>query len=306
MSRLTWYFALALLFASCQSNSTGTSGSKAAGVSPSALPTDIVSSVTNIQLGSGWYPYETYAGQSFRWVDNDAVFVIPKPETTIAKVAIVLEPGPGLGVNTKAFTLDVIGDGQLAASATVKGRSRVRFDLPVLPGKDNAFRLHVVGGGKKIATDKRVLNFRVFTLADATSDPSLAAGSPDIIRGPDIKLGPNWYPLEQYKGETFRWVDNDAVIEVKSDRRQNRRLELLAAAGPSIKSPGNLQLSVRGWKGKVLQSGTIKGGGMRTIYFNLPLQAGRNVFSLHADSSGRRAPRDTRVLDFRVFTLSVQ
>ena len=300
MSRLSWFLALALLFTGCQTNST------AHAAASSAPPSDIVPSVSAITLGAGWYPFETYAGQSFRWVDNDAVFIIPKPDNTVAKIAVELEPGPGLGVNTKAFTLDVIGDGSVAASTVVRGHQRVRLDLPVLIGKDNAFRFHVAGGGKKIPSDKRVLNFRVFALTDASNDPTLAAGTPDIVRGPNLKLGANWYPLERYKGETFRWVDNDAVFEVNSDRRQERRLELLLAAGPSAKSPGNLQLALRGWKGKQLQTGSAKGGGTRTMFFNLPLQRGNNVFSLHADSSGKPAPKERRVLDFRVFTISVQ
>lgn len=302
-TRISWSFALALMLAGCQ-HASSTVASRGAGSNPTGASSDIVANVANVVLGSGWYPFETYAGQSFRWVDNDAVLVIPNPSSTVTKLAMVLEAGPGMGVNTKAFTLDVIGDGNIVARPVVHGRERIRLDLPVLIGKDNAFRLHVQGGGQRTPNDKRVLNFRVFSITDASNDQSLAAGPVDIVRGPNLKLGPNWYPLEQYKGDTFRWVDNDAAIQVDSDRRQNRRLQLLLAAGPSVKTPGNVQITLTGFRGRALQTATVKERG--TVYLNLPLNRGRNDFALHTNTTGKRAPGDPRVLNFRVFSISVQ
>ena len=305
-----WSLAFVAVLAGCQTSGSNQPASSSASASPAATSAsaktpshgDIVQKGGGISLGRGWYAYETYKGRSFRWVDNDATFIVDS-KGPIAKIAIVLEAGPGVG-STGAFTLDVLGqNGSVVAQAQVRGGQPVRFDLPAQAGK-NTYRLHVAGGGKKIATDPRVLNFRVFRIADASTDTALGAGHPDIVSGSDVRLGAHWYPLEQYAGETFRWVDNDAQIIVTSDTAQDRRLKLVAAAGPSIQSPANFLVALNGSDGRLLQAGKIKARGF--VYFDLPLKPGSNTFSLHVNSTGKTAPNDARVLDFRVFSLAIQ
>jgi hypothetical protein len=275
----------------------------ATAVAATAAPrADIVQNGGDISLGGGWYAYETYKGRSFRWVDNDAAFVL-HGTGPLAKIAIALEPGPGLGT-TGAFSIYVVGaGGQIVATAPVRGQQRVRFDLPAQAGKNTTYRLHITGGGKKIAKDPRILNFRVFRIADASGDATLGAGHPDIVSGKNIRLGANWYPLEQFANETFRWVSDDAQIIVDSNQTQTRRLKVVAAAGPSVKSPSDFMLSLLDQNGRTLQAGKIKARGI--VYLSLPLKAGTNVFMLHADSTGKRAPNDPRILDFRVFEVSI-
>jgi hypothetical protein len=256
-----------------------------------------------VTLGSGWYRYETYRGQHFRWVSNDARFVVSSSETTPLHLAFDVEPGPGLG-DAKSFAL-LVNDssGKTLARNLVKGKQTVVFNLPTTPGRPATFMLHVDGGGKKIASDPRTLNFRVFGIAPASA-AQVASGGPDIISEADVTLGKNWYPLEHFGGETFRWVDNDAQVIVASKAAQTRRLKVVAAAGPSIVSPANFNLELRDQAGAPIQVGKIKARG--TVYLELPLAAGSNTFALHAKSTGRKARNDARILDFRVFSLSVQ
>jgi len=300
--------AFVAVLAGCQTN-PGNQPSSNASTAPAttiastgaAARGDIVPRGGDISIGRGWYAYETYKGRSFRWVDNDATFFVDSRKP-LAKIAVTLEPGPGL--RSTAFTLDVLGqDGKLIGQAPVRGQQSVRFDLPAQAGK-NAYTLHITGGGKKIATDPRILNFRVFRIADATNDATIGAGHPDIVSGVGLRLGANWYPLEQYAGETFRWVNNDAQIIVTSDTAKDRRLKLVAAAGPSIQSPANFLIALNDADGRLIQAGKIKARGF--VYFNLPLKAGADAFTLHVNSTGKRAPNDPRVLDFRVFSLAIQ
>jgi len=152
--------------------------------------------------------------------------------------------------------------------------------------------------GRSSPNDSRVLNFRVFKIA-------VSRMSSDVLpSGSGYKLGRGWYPLETFNGETFRWVDNDAQIVVTSQSARTRRLKIVAAAGPSIVSPADFSLQLRDKDGRPIQIGKIKARG--TVYLELPLAVGSNTFALHADSTGRKAPNDPRVLDFRVFALSVQ
>jgi hypothetical protein len=49
-------------------------------------------------------------------------------------------------------------------AAEVRTRQTVQLFLPLAAGQESTFVLHVSGGGKRIATDPRILNFRVFKL----------------------------------------------------------------------------------------------------------------------------------------------
>ena len=62
-----------------------------------AAPSDIVSPGSGLTLGTGWYLHETAAGNSFRWVANNAQIVVNRPIGSVKKIAIVAEAGPGLG-----------------------------------------------------------------------------------------------------------------------------------------------------------------------------------------------------------------
>jgi hypothetical protein len=284
---------IAVLFATSQLGAAAASAS------------DIVAPGSGLTLGSGWYLHEEFGGDGFRWVDNDAQFVVHRPSGSIKKVTIVAEAGPGLGV-TK-FPLEILDRaGRPVAQADFDGKQGQRFDLPVLAGQDAVFKLHVSGGGKKVANDRRTLNFRVFEIEDASRDASLGAGHPDIAAGtPDVRLGDNWFPLEEYKGETFRWIDNDARFSINSEREQSKRLKLVVAPGPGLAHPANFFVVLRDRNGHEVQRAGVKGG-RETVYLNLPLQQGQNDFSLHVDGGGRHGSNgDPRILNFRIFSLSV-
>jgi hypothetical protein len=268
---------------------------------PVAAAQDIVAPGSGLTLGSGWYVHETYQGTGFRWVNNDAQFVVHRPQGSLKKIAIEAEAGPGLGQSK--MTLHVFDrSGHEVGKADFDGKQRERYDLPVTAGQDAVFKLHVDGGGKRVPKDPRTLNFRVFSIDDAAADQSLGAGHPDIA-GPGVALGDNWYSLELFKGETFRWVANDAHFDVASDKVQTKRLKIVVAAGPGLEKPGNFFISLRDASGHEVQKGNVKGRG--TIYLTLPLSQGANHFTLHVDGGGRPSKNgDTRTLDFRVFSLS--
>ena len=117
-----------------------------------------------IVLGKGWYPYETYQGAHFRWVDDDARFTIPAPKRKLAYVMIRAEGGPGLATTTFPLrVLDASGR-QVAAVQVTAAQPEQLLILPVRPGVPNTFRLHVDGGGKHAGKDPRILNFRVFRM----------------------------------------------------------------------------------------------------------------------------------------------
>jgi hypothetical protein len=118
---------------------------------------------SHLELGAGWGPLETYRGEYFRWVENDAQVFITADKPGDAGLSLAVEAGPGVGGKCLLKVLDA--SGRQVAAAPVRARETVTVFLPVEGGKPNEFRLHVDGGGKRIASDPRVLNFRVFQAA---------------------------------------------------------------------------------------------------------------------------------------------
>jgi hypothetical protein len=118
-------------------------------------------------LGSGWGVLETFRNEVFRWVENDAQLLLTASKSGDVTLALFVEPGPGVG---GPFLLKILdGSGRQVNAVKVDRRKSVELSLPVEAGKQNEFRLHVDGGGKRTPQDPRVLNFRVFRIETATA-----------------------------------------------------------------------------------------------------------------------------------------
>ena len=264
---------------------------------------DITQAGSGLTLGSGWYTREVSDGRTFHWANNDAAIVIHNPQSDLEKVSIEIQGGPGLQ-HAQDFGLHLRdASNRDIAFVHVPGTQTVRFDIPVRHGRDETVKLHVDGGGKKVPKDPRTLNFRVFSIATAFADEKLAPGHPDIAAAP-IHIGKNWYGLEMFKGDTFRWVNNDAEFTIDAKKSEQRRIKIVAEAGPAVKNPAKWTLSLEDSSGKVLQTTSIVA--RRVAYLSVPLQVGTNAFRLHVDGTGIKAPGDSRTLSFRVFTMALQ
>jgi hypothetical protein len=124
--------------------------------------TDIVRG-PGVELGRGWGVVETFRGEMFRWVDNDAQIRLTASQAGEAAFSLVVEPGPGVG--GKPFLLKALDEsGRQVAAVRVEGRGTVKLFVPVEAGKPNEFRLHADGGGRPAKNDPRILNFRVLEI----------------------------------------------------------------------------------------------------------------------------------------------
>jgi hypothetical protein len=125
------------------------------------------------------------------------------------------------------------------------------------------------------------------------------AGSEIVRRGSGIRLGPEWGPLEIFKGETFRWVGNDASIFVTGLQTGDRRFTITAEPGPGLdRKP--LLLKVTDASGRQIDAVEFTGRGSTDVF--VPVEAGKEAeFRLHVDGGGKTIPSDPRILNFRVF-----
>jgi hypothetical protein len=122
------------------------------------MSADVLPAGAGYKLGTGWYPLETFNGESFRWVNNDAAV----EAGASAKRALRLEIEPGPGFDMQPFKLHVLDQmGAPLAAFDVRARQFIELNVPddvVLP---TTLRLHVEGGGKTSPGDSRIMNFRV-------------------------------------------------------------------------------------------------------------------------------------------------
>lgn len=115
-----------------------------------------------ITPGQGWYPLESYQGETFYWVNNDAEMIIHAPTGQRTHLNLEVEPGPGLsGQPLQLQVLDAAGR-VVAVTPKIRGRQMVNVRLPLKPGPATVFQLHVEGGGHITPNDPRLLNFRIF------------------------------------------------------------------------------------------------------------------------------------------------
>jgi hypothetical protein len=126
---------------------------------------DVLPPELSAKLGSGWYPLETFNGETFRWAGNDAQIAINDPG---GAKALVLEIEPGPGVSSKSFVLRVLDTGVQITEAGVNTRRAVAIPL----NGTALLTLHAEGGGKKIGSDERIMNFRVFQYSPDLKAPA--------------------------------------------------------------------------------------------------------------------------------------
>jgi hypothetical protein len=113
---------------------------------------------------TGFQPLEHHAGSVFRWVGGAAHIAIRDGHGPW--LALDVEPGPGVG--SAPFTLRAeTGAGVEVASIAIGARTTVRVPLDAL-GTSTHLVLKTEDGGRVVADDPRVLDYRVFL-----SDPTL-------------------------------------------------------------------------------------------------------------------------------------
>lgn len=111
-------------------------------------------------VGKGWYALESFSGETFRWAGSEATIEMGE-HANGGTLALEVEPGPGVG--SGPFNLKVSVGGQ--APLTISVQARQRIEIPLGPGAGSV-KLQAEGGGKRVASDPRILNFRAFSTID--------------------------------------------------------------------------------------------------------------------------------------------
>lgn len=253
-----------------------------------------------ITLGAGWYDPEFGNGRPFRWVGNNAELTVTMPEDKTAPLTMELEPGPG--VDFKPFELQVrSAAGQPIAKVPITSRETARIPLPTAAGKTESFKLFLMNGGKQIANESRILNFRVFSVGLGNLRKDIVPSESFAGATGQVEIGAGWYAPETRGKQTYRWVNNNAELIVSMPPKGSPVLNLEIEPGPGLEQkPFTLQFLNSA--GSTLTQTTVNGHG--TINVPLPLAPGqKETLKLHVDGGGKPVPQDNRTLNFRVFKI---
>lgn len=255
---------------------------------------DIASAADGVHLGSGWYPFEQYQGQTFRWVNNDAE-IVACPAAGHATISLELEPGPSLG--SKKMTLLVRSAEGTSQILSVLDRRVVRIALA--NSAPQTLVLHVQSRGLRVPREKRMLNFRVFSISLGSN---ASACPKDVLRdGSPLKLGAGWYAGETNGGESFRWVNNDAEIVLTKSTARPFKLEADVEPGPGL-AGAPLILTLTDSSGHPVGK-TAPVAAREVVSFPLHAATAKTRYRLRVASPDKRVPGDARILNFRVFDI---
>ncbi|HVO71469.1 MAG TPA: hypothetical protein VMT24_15575, partial [Aggregatilineaceae bacterium] len=144
---------------------------------------------------------------------------------------------------------------------------------------------------------------RASTLFDSWSIPASQAEDTPIVDGETIGLGSSWYPPESDASGTFQWIDNDAEFIIGARAEPTAILSLELEPGPGL-AYQPFTFRVLNSDGQRVAVGRVHTH--QTVQLILPLEPDRaTLFRLHVDAGGQKIPSDSRILNFRVFKMSV-
>ncbi|MHB8905135.1 MAG: hypothetical protein ACYC6D_03305, partial [Melioribacteraceae bacterium] len=120
----------------------------------------------SIELKSGWYPFEKFNNETFRWIGNAPAELLVNTKKSLKNILIEAEPGPGCA--GKPLPIDIYIENELVKRDTIKQRQKIHLETELLNkiNKDWA-NLKIVTHSEnlKIKSDSRILNLRVFDIS---------------------------------------------------------------------------------------------------------------------------------------------
>jgi hypothetical protein len=263
----------------------------------------------NIIFGMGWYPIESLNHETYRWVgDNTAEIVLKNIDKKNNVVHVAIEPGPSCG--GKPLKLKVYNKDQLIKDEVVNGRSNFEIQLPEEIYENNKeqiiLKLVAETVNTKIASDSRILNYRVFNISLKEAAPQQKTIIDKAYHN-KINLGGGWFPFEEYKEESFQWVGKEPaeIVLNNIDDKQNI-VQLNLEPGPGC---GGKQLDLKIYgNNKLIKEEIIQG--RKNIEIELPEELYENnkkvVLKLIAKTENTKIASDPRILNLRVFNISLK
>ncbi|HUS05461.1 MAG TPA: hypothetical protein VMZ52_04155 [Bryobacteraceae bacterium] len=263
---------------------------------------DVVFPAAPVIRGNGWYPLEAERTSKFHWARSGAE-IFAGSAVTGKTIVLDIEPGPSQAGHP--LRLEIRDQtGSVLSAVTLAGRHLVPVKIPDHLSPDqrvHTLSLYALDPPKSAGSDPRTLDYRIFSAAvrGETAAPGFQA---DILFHDGVGIANNFYAIEEYKGERFRWVNNDAGIQITDPKAFPNGLAIEVEPGPGIaKVPMVLRVvDANGHPVHVYEVSKRQ----KLILFLPPGVRKGSVFRFHVENGGNRIPSDSRLLNFRVFRIS--
>ena len=254
-------------------------------------PRDVIDSTAGLGFGSGWSDQEVAAGSVFRVADPGAELLVNPLGEHSRTFRLELEPdrvAPGESYRLEARD----STGRTLARTPLPGtREVVQLTIPTDPERVSLVSLWVCSAQSGEPTDS---SLRVYA---PEGTPALQSKQ-DIVQG-RLRVGQNWYPLEHWKGETFRWLNTGAELVIHKPLGEKLVLDARGGAGLSG-TDGRLR--VVGPDGRIIHEAEFPNNERREIICPLPRDLPKEtVLRLEVLGGGVSRPGDTRIMNLQVF-----
>ena len=247
------------------------------------------------------------------WISEASQYVLAHPRG--ADDVVVRGIVPLIGNPEFHTTMTVSVDGRQIGKAGVGvGTFNLQFPVrgigPRVPVKlaFAQFQRLPNGDGRPVAAKLYGLGFQTSAeAARAERSNTLTSAQRSIwftsMSAAHVDFGAGWYPLETFGGRTFRWANNDAHITVRATNPKQNKLIVDVEPGPG-ESGRAAVLHLQDDDGRDLGSVTLTKRRLAT--FAVPAGSGPRTYVLHIEGGGASIPSDPRILDFRVFSISLK
>lgn len=260
---------------------------------------DLFDFTPGVLLGDNWGERKVSKNEklSREFQNNAVIWVNPAGRTSLDLSLSIKQDDDEKQV---AIDFSILNDQGAEVMKTRLSKERIPVHLPLDPQRLQSFRFHFAAAEPGATTPPMLKAYRAGTVKRG-----LPTRRKSDVTEPGTVLGDNWYRLERYSGQSFRWVNNDAEIKPGIWSTSVDTLRISLECGPGIGEDG-AKLEVRSKGGEILASTQIH------TFAELQLKLARRlqpneVCLLHIEGGGRPAPRgDPRILNFRVFSCSLE
>jgi hypothetical protein len=258
-------------------------------------PEDVVAVEDGVTFGAGWSTMQREGGRFFRIAEAGAELLVNSEGQSTRTLELEVEP---IGLAGEApYALELRDrDHRVLTQAIAHGRERLSLTIPTDPARAEVVSLWARPEGKPQSPEAS-LDLRIYAPTGAVRPPSSDLKLEITFGG--LRLGENWYPLERWKGETFRWMNTGAELIVQ--RSGARSLVLDLVGGPGLGGSAN-KLVLVGPQGQTLNEATIADGERSQIRWDLPanLPAGASL-KFEVIGGGKPFPGDPRICNVRIY-----
>lgn len=263
----------------------------------------------NIEIATYWQPEGGL--QVFRWVSDARIgkVLIDIKSRAANSNYIYICGAAGPSVDHKPLSITVTDVNKKAVSSFIMSTQACHWLN--ISQYTAPFSIEHAEEGKIISyIDNRKLVYRLFHIG-LSSTPSVHELPQEHLLAEDIVsdqssnnsgillLGQNWFPFEKFNGESFRWVNNGALLKLKNVNTSGA-LAIDVELGPSAGHP--IVIQIRDRSGKNLGSCQVDRRKLCIIPIKFE-EIIENHLEIVSNAASLPIKTDPRILNFRVFKI---